>query len=77
MLFIVIIGVACGMITLVIAEVNERKRFLAFIAGFFLGVIGIAIYAIIGESIELRVDREEGARAEYHRRNSRSGRKIA
>lgn len=57
-----VVGIICGFVTMAIAEENGRGKGTAFIAGLFLGILGIMIYAIRGESIELRVAIEERER---------------
>ncbi len=61
-IFILVQAIICGIIATFIAHENERSKSLAFVTGFFLGPLGIAIYAIIGETIELRIAIEEKER---------------
>lgn len=68
LLIYVIAAIICGFITMAIAHHNERSKFIAFIAGFFMGTLGIAVYAIMGETIELRVALEEKERRKYVRK---------
>lgn len=61
----VVQALICGFVTVAIAQANERSKFLAFFAGFFMGTLGIAMYAIMGETIELRVAIEEQERKKF------------
>jgi hypothetical protein len=63
-------SLAMGIVASAIAEHNERKPFLAFLAGFFFGPLGVVAYMIMGESIELRVYLEQKALKELKQKSA-------
>ena len=63
-------SLAMGIVASAIAEHNERKPFLAFLAGFFFGPLGVVAYMIMGETIELRVYLEQKALKELKQKST-------
>ena len=52
--------VATGM-----AGVRGRSKLSGFVAGLLFGIFSILYYAIVGDTVELRVKKEEEARRKY------------